>query len=147
MSGRAQRLEIHRARIRGAGGGGPRNLAVGNLLELARHCGSTALALSMHTHLLAATVWRWRQEQPVEPLLRRIAEEQIVLVSTGASGWLDSSGTPVKADGGYRVTGRKILAVALPPARCWSPARCTTIPRTGRPCSTSQYPSPPKARR
>lgn len=41
------------------------------LRELARHCGSTALALSMHTHLLAFTVWRWREGQPVEPLLRQ----------------------------------------------------------------------------
>ncbi|MGH4006854.1 MAG: hypothetical protein ACRDTH_01560 [Pseudonocardiaceae bacterium] len=39
------------------------------------------------------TVWRWRQGQPVEPLLRCIAQEQIVLVSTGAADWLDSSGT------------------------------------------------------
>ena len=54
------------------------------LRELARHCGSTALALAMHAHLLAATVWRWRQGQPVEPLLKRIAEEETVLISSGA---------------------------------------------------------------
>jgi alkylation response protein AidB-like acyl-CoA dehydrogenase len=66
----------------GGGGASHRELCA-MLRELARHCGSTALALSMHTHLLGTTVWRWRQGQPVEPLLRRIAEEQIVLVSTG----------------------------------------------------------------
>lgn len=63
----------------------------------------------MHTHLLAATVWRWRQGQPVEPLLRRIAAEETVLISTDASDWVDSSGKAEKADGGYRVTARKVF--------------------------------------
>ena len=128
----------------GGGGAGHRELCA-MLRELARHCGSTALALSMHTHLLATTVWRWRQQQPVEPLLRRIAEEQIVLVSTGASDWLDSSGTAERVQGGYLVSGRKIFGSGSRPARCWSPVRCTTIPRTGRPCCTSRCPSPAKA--
>jgi alkylation response protein AidB-like acyl-CoA dehydrogenase len=97
------------------GGGGASHRELCSMLrELARHCGSTALALSMHTHLLAATVWRRRQEQPVEPLLRRIADEQIVLVSTGASDWLDSSGTADKVEGGYRITGRKIFGSGSP---------------------------------
>ena len=39
------------------GGGGASHAELCHLLrELAQHCGSTALALSMHTHLLAATV-------------------------------------------------------------------------------------------
>jgi alkylation response protein AidB-like acyl-CoA dehydrogenase len=97
----------------GGGGASHRELCA-MLRELARHCGSTALALSMHTHLLGATVWRWRQDQPVEPLLRRIAEEQIVLVSTGASDWLESSGTADRVEGGYRVTGRKIFGSGSP---------------------------------
>ena len=50
----------------------------------------------------------------MEPLLRRIAEEQIVLVSTGASDWLDSSGTADRVEGGYRVTGRKIFGSGSP---------------------------------
>src|SRR5262245_58731298 len=59
------------------GGGGASHAELCALLrELAHYCGSTALALSMHTHLLAATVWRWRQGQPVEPLLKRIAAER-----------------------------------------------------------------------
>ena len=73
------------------GGGGASHAELCALLrELAHACGSTALALSMHTHLLAAVVWRWRQGQAVEPLLRRIANEETVLISTGASDWLDS---------------------------------------------------------
>jgi alkylation response protein AidB-like acyl-CoA dehydrogenase len=41
------------------GGGGATHGEVCQVLrELAHHCGSTALALSMHTHLVAAAVWR-----------------------------------------------------------------------------------------
>ena len=97
------------------GGGGASHAELCALLrELAHACGSTALALSMHTHLLAAVVWRWRQGQAVEPLLRRIANEETVLISTGASDWLDSSGTAEKADGGYRMTARKVFCSGSP---------------------------------
>jgi alkylation response protein AidB-like acyl-CoA dehydrogenase len=97
------------------GGGGASHAELCAMLrELGHYCGSTALALSMHTHLLAAAVWRWRQGAPVEPLLRRIADEQLVLVSTGASDWLDSSGRAEKMEGGYRITARKIFASGCP---------------------------------
>jgi alkylation response protein AidB-like acyl-CoA dehydrogenase len=97
------------------GGGGASYADLCALLrELAHYCGSTALALSMHTHLLAATVWRWRQGQPVEPLLKRIAAEETVLISSGGSDWLESSGTAEKVDGGFRVTARKIFSSGCP---------------------------------
>lgn len=97
------------------GGGGASHADLCALLrELAHACGSTALALSMHAHLLAATVWRWHQGQPVEPLLKRIVTEQLVLVSTGAADWLESSGTAQRVDGGYRITARKVFASGCP---------------------------------
>src|SRR5437764_9512418 len=97
------------------GGGGASHAELGAFLrELAHHCGSTALALSMHTHLVAATVWRWRQGQPVEPLLKRIAAEETVLISSGGSDWLDSSGKAEKVDGGFRVTARKVFSSGCP---------------------------------
>jgi indole-3-acetate monooxygenase len=41
------------------GGGGASHAEMGAVLrELAHHDGSTALAFSMHSHLLAALVWR-----------------------------------------------------------------------------------------
>ncbi|MBX3206944.1 MAG: acyl-CoA dehydrogenase family protein [Labilithrix sp.] len=84
--------------------------------ELARHCGSTALAFSMHSHLVATAVWRQLHGQPADALLRKIAASELVLLSTGASDWVDSNGTMVKVDGGYRVTARKIFGSGAPAA-------------------------------
>jgi alkylation response protein AidB-like acyl-CoA dehydrogenase len=53
-------------------GGGAPHRELGEMLRvLARYCGSTALALSMHIHQAATAVWRWRRDPlPLEALLR-----------------------------------------------------------------------------
>jgi alkylation response protein AidB-like acyl-CoA dehydrogenase len=85
------------------------------LRQLARHCGSTALALAMHTHQVAIAAWRWRHEGgAMEPLLRRVAAQETVLVTSGGSDWLAGSGRAERVDGGYRVSGRKIFASGAP---------------------------------
>jgi acyl-CoA dehydrogenase len=98
------------------GGGGASHAELSAMLRtFAHYCSSTALALSMHTHLVATAAWRWRHEgAPVEPLLRRVAAEEIVLVSTGASDFLPGSGTARKVDGGYLVTARKVFGSGSP---------------------------------
>lgn len=79
--------------------------------ELAHHCGSTALASSMHQHVVAFTAWRYRRGMPgAEATLRRVAEEGIVLVSTGGGDYTHPRGDAVRVEGGYRVTGRKRFA-------------------------------------
>ncbi len=108
---------IFAAAVPGDLGGGDASLAeLCDLLRtIAHYCGSTALALSMHTHLVAVTAWRYRHEQaPVNALLERVAKEQIVLVSTGGSDWLEGTGTAEKVEGGYRVNGRKIFCSGSP---------------------------------
>jgi alkylation response protein AidB-like acyl-CoA dehydrogenase len=83
--------------------------------ELARHCSSTGLAFSMHTHIVATLAFIWRSgNKAPEPMLRRVAAEDLVLVSTGGADWLMGSGKLEKVEGGYRMTGRKIFASGVP---------------------------------
>ena len=93
------------------GGGGASHREIADMLRtLAQYCGSTALALSMHQHLIAATVWKYRRGQGGEAMLKNVAEKQLVLVSTGAGDWLESNGSATKTDGGYLVSARKHFA-------------------------------------
>lgn len=94
----------------GGGGAEVRDLAA-MLRVLGRACGSTALAFSMHTHQVAIPAWRWRHQKvaAVEPLLRRIAAEKIILLSSGGSDWINGSGVARRVEGGYRISGRKIF--------------------------------------
>src|SRR5262245_14584254 len=100
------------------GGAGLSRTELADMLRtLAHHSSSTALALAMHTHVLAAAVWRWRhQNAPVEALLKKVATERIQLLSSGGSDWLEGSGKAVKVEGGYRIYGRKIFASGAPSA-------------------------------
>jgi acyl-CoA dehydrogenase len=78
--------------------------------ELAHHCSATALAFSMHTHLVATLSYIWRSgNKAPEGMLRRVVADKLVLVSTGGSDWLSGSGKLEKVEGGYRMNGRKIF--------------------------------------
>src|SRR5258705_4634996 len=98
------------------GGGGASHAELCTLVRvLGPHCGSTALALSMHTHQGATAAWRWRHEgAPTELLLRRVADQEAILVTSGGSDWLAGSGRAEKVAGGYRITGRKVFASGAP---------------------------------
>jgi alkylation response protein AidB-like acyl-CoA dehydrogenase len=116
-------------------GAGPVTRKSANAPQLAQYCSATALALAMHTHLVAALVWRWRRDpQPVERFLRRIADERLVLISTGASNWLNGSGRAERVEGGWRITARKIFGSGVPAgdylmtgAVCDEPEAGTTV--------------------
>ena len=98
------------------GGGGASHVELAQMLRtLAGYCGSTALALSMHTHQVALPAWRWRRTpEAVEGLLRRIVAEKLTLVSSGGSDWLDGSCRAVPEEGGFRIFGRKLFASGSP---------------------------------
>jgi alkylation response protein AidB-like acyl-CoA dehydrogenase len=98
------------------GGGADVDELAAMLRVLGYHCGSTALALSMHTHQVAVPAWRWTHQKAaaVEPLLKRIARERIVVLSSGGSDWLNGSAKAEKVEGGYRITGRKIFSSGAP---------------------------------
>jgi alkylation response protein AidB-like acyl-CoA dehydrogenase len=88
------------------------------LRTLAYHCGSTGLAFSMHTHQVAIPAWRWTHQKAaaaaVEPLLKRIAAERIMLLSSGGSDWIAGSGKAEKVEGGYRIDARKVFSSGAP---------------------------------
>ncbi|BCH25389.1 acyl-CoA dehydrogenase family protein [Mesorhizobium sp. L-8-3] len=94
------------------GGGGAEIAELCEMLRTMAHgCASTALAFSMHTHQVAIPAWRWRHQKvaAVEPLLRRVATDRIILLSSGGSDWIGGSGKAERVEGGYRVTARKVF--------------------------------------
>ena len=101
--------------------------------ELAHHCGSTALASAMHQHVVAFTAWRYRRGLPgAEATLRRVAEEQILLVSTGGGDYTRPHGEALKVDGGYRVSGRKRFASQSGHGTVLATMFCYDDPEQGR---------------
>lgn len=101
--------------------------------ELAHHCGSTALASAMHQHVVAFTAWRYRRGLPgAEATLRRVADEQVLLVSTGGGDYTQPHGEAVRVEGGYRVTGRKRFASQSAYGAVLSTMFCFDDPEQGR---------------
>ena len=98
------------------GGGADADALAAMLRTLGYNCGSTALAFSMHSHQVAVVAWRWTHQKAIagEPLLRRIARERILLVTSGGSDWIAGSGRAEKVEGGYRITARKRFASGAP---------------------------------
>ena len=97
------------------GGGGVTHGEICRALrELAHYCDSTALALSMHTHVVLAQLWNHLHGKPGRAVLEKVAASELVLVSTGGRDWLDSNGDMEAVDGGYRVTARKFFASGCP---------------------------------
>lgn len=85
--------------------------------ELARACAATALAVNMHHYLVLANGFRWKKGAPgAETVLRRVAGEGIVLMTSGGSDGIWPSGKAVKENGGYRISGRKVFCSQAPAA-------------------------------
>jgi len=100
---------------------------------LAHHDGSTALATSMHQHVVAFTAWRYRRGMPgAEATLRRVADEGIVLVSTGGADFTRPRGTATRVEGGYRVSGHKVFASLSPRGDVMSTMFAYDDPEQGR---------------
>ena len=98
------------------GGGADIDELAAMLRTLGYHCGSTGLAFSMHTHQVAIPAWRWKHQKAaaVEPLLKRIAQERIFMLTSGGSDWIAGSGKAEKVDGGYRINARKVFTSGAP---------------------------------
>ena len=98
------------------GGGADINELADMLRTLAHHCSSTALAFAMHTHQVAIPAWRWQYQKiaAVEPLLKRVAVEKIILLTSGGSDWVGGSGKAERVEGGYKITARKVFSSGSP---------------------------------
>lgn len=78
--------------------------------KLGSYCGPTALTFSMHQHLVSAATFNYRNGKPGQAMLEKVAANDLILVSTGATDWLDSNGEVEKVDGGYSVSAKKYFA-------------------------------------
>jgi acyl-CoA dehydrogenase len=96
------------------GGGATHGEMCAFVRGLARACPATALALSMHQHLVAAAAANHAAGRPGRALLEKVAGGELVLVSTGANDWLDSNGRAEPVEGGFRVTAVKPFASGSP---------------------------------
>ncbi|GIU90049.1 MAG: hypothetical protein KatS3mg010_1148 [Acidimicrobiia bacterium] len=88
--------------------------------QLARGCASTALAVNMHLFQVGAAADGHRAGKPVAPMLKRVADEGIVLASTGAEAIV--AGAVHDADDGQARRRRPLRALGpqvllLPGAR------------------------------
>jgi alkylation response protein AidB-like acyl-CoA dehydrogenase len=85
--------------------------------ELARHDGATGLAAVMHQYLTLMQAFRHRTGAPdAEAVLRRVADEGIVIATSGGSDWLWPTTTAVADNGDFRVSGRKAFCSQSPEA-------------------------------
>jgi acyl-CoA dehydrogenase len=100
------------------GGGDASFEAMCNVVrELGQHCGSTALTFAMHTHTIAANVYKHlRGDDAATTMLKKVVAGNLIISTTGANDWLHSSGTAERVDGGYRVQARKRFVSGCPGA-------------------------------
>ncbi|MDQ2653820.1 MAG: acyl-CoA/acyl-ACP dehydrogenase [Chloroflexota bacterium] len=84
---------------------------------LARGCAGTAIAVNMHQYLVLANVFRWRKGAAgADGLLRRVAQDGFILMTSGGSDGLKPTATAERVDGGFRVSGRKVFCSQAPVA-------------------------------
>jgi alkylation response protein AidB-like acyl-CoA dehydrogenase len=71
----------------------------------------------MHLYLTLLLRWRWLNgAADAEAVLRRVADDGLVLATSGGSDWVCPTTTAVEVDGGYRFDGRKSFCSQAPAA-------------------------------
>lgn len=85
--------------------------------ELGSWSGSAALAAAMHLYLTLVQCWRLRRGAPdAEAVLRRVADDGLVMATSGGSDWVCPTTTATEVDGGFRLDGRKVFCTQSPVA-------------------------------
>ncbi|HEX2039275.1 MAG TPA: acyl-CoA dehydrogenase family protein [Acidimicrobiales bacterium] len=99
---------------------------------VAAACPSTALACSMHLHVVLAAAWRWRRgDTVVEPMLRRVGTDRIVVASSGGNDWVRPTTVATPVEGGWRVSGRKAFGSISPVADVMATFAVIGVPEPG----------------
>jgi alkylation response protein AidB-like acyl-CoA dehydrogenase len=87
---------------------------------LARGCASTALAVNMHLFQLGVMADAYRNGGPTGPILKRVADEGIVIASNGAESFVvgewTTATTATRKNGSYVIDGRKYFCSQAPGA-------------------------------
>ena len=85
--------------------------------ELGSRSGAAALAAAMHLYLTLVQRWRWRRGAPdAEGVLRKVADDGLVLATSGGSDWVCPSTTAVEVGAGTGSTGASSSARQAPVA-------------------------------
>jgi len=83
--------------------------------ELAKGCGSTALAIAMHHYNMLALVYRWKHgAEGVAASLRKIADNNLIVMTSGGSDGIWPSATATRTEGGFLFSGRKVFCSQAP---------------------------------
>ncbi|MDQ2682864.1 MAG: acyl-CoA/acyl-ACP dehydrogenase [Chloroflexota bacterium] len=114
------------------GGGATMRQTVFSQAVLAQGCASTALAVNMHIYLVTANVFRWKNGAPIEGMLRRIADERLILMTSGGSDGIWPTGTATRTEGGYVISGRKAFCSQAPTANMLATMAAYDDPDEGR---------------
>jgi len=100
--------------------------------ELAKYCGATALAINMHIYVTLVTAYRWRHGAAgADDLLRSVASDGAILMTSGGSDGIWPSAVATRVDGGYLVSGRKVFCSQAPAATMLTTSAVYEDPREG----------------
>jgi acyl-CoA dehydrogenase len=102
--------------------------------ELARYDGATSLASTMHLYNTVVQVFRHRNgAADAEGVLRRVADENLIIATSGGSDWIWPTTVAVPDGDTFRVSGRKAFCSQAPEATVIS-----TSAVVGEPCEGSE---------
>jgi alkylation response protein AidB-like acyl-CoA dehydrogenase len=100
--------------------------------ELARYDGATSLASTMHLYNTLVQVFRRRNGAPdAEGVLRRVADENLIIATSGGSDWIWPTTVAVPDGDTFRVSGRKAFCSQAPEATVISTSAVVGEPGDG----------------
>ncbi len=101
--------------------------------ELARYCASTALAINMHLYSTLVSAYSWRHGATAAgTTLRRVVDDGLIIMTSGGSDGIFPTGTAVREENGFRISGRKVFCSQAPVAGVLTTMAAYDDPDSGR---------------